>query len=240
MRNHMKTSTKITVTLILLCISFASISAVHNVTVSSNTFSPAVLNIEAGDSVIFTNTSGLHNVVADNGSFRCSTDCEAVPLDGGGQPSSGAWVIEITFNTVGSFNYFCEIHGGSGGSGMSGVINVVAPTTGVVHEVRSSNFEFSPDDLEIEVGDFINFINDEGFHNVRADDDSFLCSEGCLGSGFNLPSSASLSNWNFYIPFNEVGNSRYFCEPHGSPGGNGMSGIIRVVAEDNIFTNGFE
>ena len=240
MRDHMKSIIKFRPILMLLLVSFSSISAVHNVTVSSNTFTPAVLNIEAGDTVIFTNTSGFHNVKADNGSFRCSTDCETLPGDGGGALSTDAWVAEITFNTVGNFNYFCEQHGGIGGSGMSGVINVVAPTTGTIHEVHSSDFLFSPNDLEIEVGDFVNFINDNGFHNVRADDGSFVCSEGCLGSGFNLPSSASSNNWNFYIPFNQVSESRYFCEPHGGPGGSGMSGIIRVLPEDNIFANGFE
>jgi len=198
------------------------------------------LNIEAGDTVIFTNTSGFHNVKADDGSFRCSTNCEVVPGDGAGAPSSDAFVAEITFNSIGSFNYYCEIHGGQGGSGMSGVINVVAPTSSKVHALQVSNFEFSPQDLQIEVGDIVNVFKVSGSHNISADDGSFKCSDGCINTGKNLSSSESSNNWSVYIPFNEVGENPYFCEPHGGPGGIGMSGIIRVTLPDNIFSNGFE
>lgn len=218
----------------------AVISATHNVTISSNTFTPSVLNIEAGDTVVFTNTGGFHNVKADDGSFRCSTNCEEFSGDGNGAPSSSLFVTEITFDSVGSFNYFCQIHGGIGGAGMSGVINVVAPTTGTIHEVRSENFQFTPNDLVIQEGDFVNFINDEGFHNIKADNDSFECSQGCSGSNKILLSSANSDNWNVFVRFNTVSTNRYYCEPHGSPGGVGMAGVIRVFAEDNIFTDGFE
>jgi plastocyanin len=235
-----KNSTKILLIMTLLCISLTSTAATHNVTVSSNTFTPAVLNIEAGDTVIFSNTSGFHNVKADDGSFRCSTNCESVPGDGGGAPSSIGWVTEITFNSVGSFNYFCEIHGGVGGSGMSGIINVVAPTSATVHQVLVSDFEFTPSNLVIEQGDFVNFIRASGFHNVRADDDSFICSEACEGSGKNLTSSASPNSWNVFVPFNTVGDVGYYCEPHGGPGGIGMSGVVTVQSPFLIFANGFE
>ena len=235
-----KTPTIAFLILTLICISMASHSAVHNVTVTSNSFTPAVLNIEAGDSVIFTNTSGLHNVKADDGTFRCSTDCESSPGDGGGAPNSGSWVTEITFNSIGSFNYFCEIHGGSGGSGMSGVINVVSPTTGTVHEVLVGDFQFTPSNLVIEAGDFVNFVRESGSHNVRADDNSFKCSEGCDGSGKNLTSSESPNNWDVFVPFNDPGDIGYYCEPHGGPGGIGMSGLIQVQSPFLIFANGFE
>lgn len=77
---------------------------------SNLTFSPAVLNIEVGDTVTWRNTGGFHNVAADNGSFR------------NGDASSSAWTFSQTFNSPGTVRYFCEIHGGTGGSGMSGLI----------------------------------------------------------------------------------------------------------------------
>ena len=233
-------ATKFALIIIILILNTVSMSAVHNVTISSNSFSPSVLNIEAGDTVIFTNTSGFHNVKADDGSFRCSTDCEVTPGDSAGAPSADAFVAEITFNSVGSFNYFCEIHGGVGGSGMSGVINVAFPTSTTVHEVRTDGVNFVPPDLTIETGDIVNFINDGGTHNILADDGSFKCSDGCSGTGKNLSSAPSSNNWNFFLPFNEVGENPYFCELHGASGGTDMSGTVRVTLSNLIFTNGFE
>ncbi len=227
---------KLLFTLILVSTSFLSFSAIHNVDVSGNVFTPSVLNIEAGDTVQFTNTGGFHNVSADDGSFRCSDSCESSPGDGSGDPSSSAWVAEITFNSVGSFDYSCEIHAGSG---MTGVINVVAPTT-TVHQVVITGNTFTPIDLTIEAGDIVNFIKDSGFHNIRADDDSFECSEGCLGNGMNLTSEPTSSNWSVYLAFENVADVPYYCEQHGNPGGVGMSGIIRVNEADDIFINGFE
>jgi len=220
--------------LFLSCISFA---ATHNVTVDNVTFSPASLTIEAGDTVIFTNIGGNHNVVADDESFRCSTNCEIVAGDGNGAPSSASWVTSITFNSIGSFNYFCEVHGGPGGVGMSGLINVIAPTS-AVHIVQVINNTFDPVDLTIEPGDVVNFVLIEGFHNIRADDDSFECSEGCLNTGKNLTSEPSSVLWDVFIKFDAPGEVPYYCEAHGNTGGIGMSGIIRVG--DVIFTNGFE
>jgi plastocyanin len=81
---------------------------------SNLTFSPAVLNIDVGDTVTWRNTGGFHNVAADNGSFR------------NGDASSSAWTFSQTFNSPGTVRYFCEIHGGTGGSGMSGLIQVNA------------------------------------------------------------------------------------------------------------------
>lgn len=233
----MTNTTRVIISLMLLLSCTVTFATIHDVQINGITFSPANIQIEAGDTVRWTNDGGFHNIEANDGSFKCSDNCEVTSGDGNGNASSTWTTVEITFNYVGLFNYLCEIHFGGG---MVGSVNVIAPTTGTVHEVHSGNFQFSPNDLAIEVGDFINFINDEGVHNVRADDDSFKCSQGCLGSGFNLSSSASISNWNFYLPFNEVSENRYYCEPHGGPGGSGMAGIIRVQLPDNIFANGFE
>src|SRR5678816_3093794 len=46
-------------------------------------FSPQFLTVQAGDTVTFLNLGGNHNVVADDGSFRCAHGC-----DGDGQGGS--------------------------------------------------------------------------------------------------------------------------------------------------------
>ena len=84
----------------------------HSVNVSSFSFTPAQITINVGDIVRWTNTGGLHNVVADDNSFTS------------GAVSSSAWVYEHTFNSVGSNPYYCSQHGGPGGVGMSGVVIV--------------------------------------------------------------------------------------------------------------------
>jgi plastocyanin len=80
----------------------------------SATFVPAVLNIDVGDTVTWENKGGLHNVQADDGSFR------------NGNAASNAWTFSRTFTTPGTVRYFCEIHGAAGGVGMAGLIQVNA------------------------------------------------------------------------------------------------------------------
>ncbi|MGH8172373.1 MAG: cupredoxin domain-containing protein [Rhodanobacteraceae bacterium] len=109
--------------------SASAFAADHPVSVGGGglTFSPAVLNISAGDTVTFTNAGGFHNAVSDPGavtSFRCANGCDGA--GGNGDPSSTAWSATVTFPTPGSVGYFCEIHGAPG-QGMSGTINVTIP-----------------------------------------------------------------------------------------------------------------
>lgn len=84
----------------------------HNISVGNFSFTPAQITITVGDKVRWTNTGGLHNVVADDNSFTS------------GAVSSSAWVYEHTFNSVGNNPYYCSAHGGPGGVGMSGVVIV--------------------------------------------------------------------------------------------------------------------
>ena len=90
----------------------------HVVTVGggANVFSPRSLTINAGDTVTFVNGGGFHNVVADHGEFTS------------GSATNDPFSFKQTFNTAGTFAYYCEVHGGPGGVGMSGTIKVNAVT----------------------------------------------------------------------------------------------------------------
>ena len=95
-------------------------------------FSPDLLTVQPGDAVTFVNKGGYHNVVADDGSFRCAHGCDA---DGGnGNASLDFWVATITLSTPGTVGYFCEPHGAPG-VGMFGTIIVAAPEPAPVHAV---------------------------------------------------------------------------------------------------------
>jgi len=89
-------------------------------------FSPQFLTVQVGDTVTFMNKGGYHNVVADDGSFRCAHGCDDDGQGGNGNASDAIWFATVAFPTAGTVGYFCEPHGAPG-SGMYGTIEVVAP-----------------------------------------------------------------------------------------------------------------
>jgi plastocyanin len=117
--------------LLLLILLFTEIlfpQTTHDVSVGNFSFTPAQITINVGDIVRWTNTGGLHNVVADDNSFTS------------GAVSSSAWVYEHTFNSVGTNPYYCSLHGGPGGVGMSGVVTVENATDVGDENITSLNF----------------------------------------------------------------------------------------------------
>jgi plastocyanin len=75
-------------------------------------FHPEMVTINVGDTVMWTNAGGTHDVHADDNSFSS------------GQPSGTAWTFSHTFNSAGTFPYYCTVHGGPGGLFMSGTVVV--------------------------------------------------------------------------------------------------------------------
>jgi len=88
----------------------------HNVSVTSNQFTPADLTIEVGDEVVWTNNGGSHNV---NGTTTTYPDNPE--SFGNGSASSSSWTYSFTFNTAGDYDYQCDPHVGFG---MVGTITV--------------------------------------------------------------------------------------------------------------------
>jgi hypothetical protein len=73
------------------------------------------VTLTQGESVTWNNVSGTHNVHFDDNSF-----------DEPPSPLSGPWSRSRQFVDVGTFNYYCDLHGGPGGVGMSGSVTVTA------------------------------------------------------------------------------------------------------------------
>jgi len=107
------------------CTSVHADTFIVNVGGAGISFNPQTISIRPGDTVTFVNKGGFHNVVADDGSFRCAHGCDGQPGGNGGASSSN-WVASVTFESAGVVGYFCEIHGAPG-EGMFGTINVIAP-----------------------------------------------------------------------------------------------------------------
>ena len=125
---HDGASRRVALTLAALCLlsSTPAAAAQWFVDLTGVEFSPALLTITAGDQVTFINQGGYHNVVADDGSFRCAHGCDGDGQGGSGNASGELWVTTITLAQPGTVGYFCEPHG-SPGSGMFGTIIVQAP-----------------------------------------------------------------------------------------------------------------
>lgn len=95
-------------------------AANHTVEVGLPFFNPRELTIQVGDTVTWTNKGqSHHNVVADDGSFRCAQGCDH--LGGNGEDTFGEWSFSLTFNESGRINYHCEPHADIG---MRGVLIV--------------------------------------------------------------------------------------------------------------------
>lgn len=84
------------------------------VTATGMSFIPASLTINPGDTVLWDNVSGFHNV---NGT---QTTYPSNPVSFGNSPAAAPWNYTFVFNTSGSYSYICDVHGVS----MSGTIVV--------------------------------------------------------------------------------------------------------------------
>ena len=94
-------------------------------------FDPAQLTISVGDRVTFyiyrdVVETGPHNVVADDGSFRCARGCDGQGGDGTPLDDTSQWSFTRTFNTPGVVSYHDEV------SHAAGVIVVQSPLAFVI------------------------------------------------------------------------------------------------------------
>ncbi len=117
----------------LLFSTYSFAQTTHDVTLSGMQFSPADLDIEAGDIVRWTNEGGFHSV--DGSADAYPDNPEAFGNDAGG----AGWVYEFTFNTPGEYEYRCGIHT----STMFGSITV-GETVGVEDTEQSDALTFYP------------------------------------------------------------------------------------------------
>ena len=113
-------------------------ATVHNVSVGSNFFNPASLTINQGDTVVWTNTGGNHNVDG--------TDVTNPVSFINGPASSSAWTYQYIFTVPGTYNYVCTPHA----PGMAGsvTVNAVAQVAPLAQSFETSggtwNFTINP------------------------------------------------------------------------------------------------
>ena len=94
----------------------------HFITANSdNTFTPADITINPGETVRWSNTGGFHNVNGDKSIFPNNPESF-----GNGAPSGDSWTYDFTFFTEGVYEYQCDPHAGLN---MKGKITVGIPKT---------------------------------------------------------------------------------------------------------------
>lgn len=89
-----------------------------NVSVLNNSFNPSNITIDLGDTVRWTNSSGLHNVNGTTTTFSGNPESF-------GNSISGNFTFEHKFMTAGTYNYRCDQHFSMG---MTGTITVLPPS----------------------------------------------------------------------------------------------------------------
>lgn len=83
------------------------------------------------------------------------------------------------------------------------------------------NFVFNPKDVVIPVGTTVIWVNQDGAPHTATADDGAAFKSDLLSKGQS-----------FSHTFDKIGDFPYFCELHGSAGGQDMAGTIKVVAAD--------
>lgn len=86
----------------------------HTVTASGMVFTPSSLTINQGDTVLWDNVAGFHNVNGTQATYPSN------PVSFGNSPAAAPWNYSFVFNTPGNYSYVCDVHGIS----MSGTIIV--------------------------------------------------------------------------------------------------------------------
>ncbi|MFZ1704139.1 MAG: plastocyanin/azurin family copper-binding protein [Saprospiraceae bacterium] len=108
--------------------------------------------------------------------------------------------------------------------GTPGSTNSIAPCVPVADFiVEVSDFQFSPKDITINVGQTVRWENKGGAHNVNGTKTTFPNNPAGFTSG-----AVSSSNWILDVSFNTPGKYDYQCDQHVAQG---MTGTVTVIEE---------
>ena len=197
-------------------------AAVHPVTMIPFAFQPRNLPIEPGDIVVWTNRSGSHDIVGGtggvpNGTFNSNSQF--------GRFMQSGDIYSVTFNSLGSFPYYCSHHWSLG---MVGTVTVVPK----VHEVTLSDFSFSPRHLTINAGEAVRWVNETGRHDTVSGTNGVPSGEWNSNDQYFRLMQADET---FTRIFTTPGTFDYYCTPHWQP--ESMTGTIEVTRPRPLITN---
>ena len=107
---------------LLICVSISA-QTTHTVNTGSYYYTPSSLTIDIGDSVIWINDGGNHDVNGDISSLTSQPYNNPVTFDSPATNIVGAIIFGYKFTVSGTYNYDCSVYGHAS-KGMVGVIIV--------------------------------------------------------------------------------------------------------------------
>ncbi len=219
------------------------------VSIGDNTFSPNKITVPVGATVVWTNEGQRpHTVTADDGSFDS------------GRMDNGA-TFQQTFNTPGTYPYYCDFHGGKGGEGMAGAVIVVdrsdaaaplpapvaapapaapAPAPAAPVAAPAPAAPAPAPAAPAPAGEITVSIGDNTFTpkeiTVPVGATVVWTQEGqrphtVTADDGSFDSGRMDNGATFQQTFSAPGTYPYYCDFHGGPGGQAMAGVVTVVAQ---------
>ena len=137
---------------------------------SNNTFNPAKITIKAGQTVLWRNTGGFHNVNGTQISYPGNPEGFS-----NGDASNDAWEFAFTFTKPGFYQYRCDPHFSLG---MTGEILVLA-------DVIITEIMYNPPEVNTDVYEYVELYNN-GSTAVNLKDYRFVDGITFTFPGFNL------------------------------------------------------
>ena len=186
--------------LLVLVSALPAAAATWQVIAQDFEFVPSTLTIQPGDTVVWTNVQGGHNVY-----YPCN------PSLFGNAVMEAPWTYTFVFDVPpGDYPYLCEVHPDI----MLGVISVQSASP---HrwDVTVQDFSFTPSNLSVQQGDTVVWTNIGGFHSVHH-----------TGVPSLFGNEVAAAPWTYSFVFNlAVGVYSYLCEAHPET----MTGNIAVL-----------
>jgi plastocyanin len=115
---------------IALCFFNYSAQTTHTVNAGSYYYNPNNLTVQVGDSVIWINDGGLHDVNGNTNSITNQPFNNPVTFDSPSTNTVGAVIYAYKFTVPGIYNYDCSV-GSHAANGMVGSIIVTDPSTNI-------------------------------------------------------------------------------------------------------------
>jgi plastocyanin len=112
-------------------------AAIINVSVASNTFTPANFTAVVGDVIVFTLASGTHNVTSS-----AAAEPAGAAIISSGTMSTPGMTYSYTVTVAGAYNYVCTFHASSGmvGGFTASATGILDPSVNLLTSVYPSPF----------------------------------------------------------------------------------------------------
>ena len=118
-----------------------SAQTTHTVNAGSYYYTPTNLTVQVGDSVIWINDGGLHDVNGNINSITNQPYNNPVTFDSPSTNTAGAVIFAYKFTVPGTYNYDCSV-GSHAANGMVGSVIVTDPSTNI--NTASANYLIYP------------------------------------------------------------------------------------------------